>query len=161
MNNMILLYFVRKKDALRKFNVYSIIYLVAKTIKNETVFVFDIVHEILIMFLCWQCLSFLCSRSNIFPGRFGRDYSILSGWRWVCCFLGVEFVVVSLTLSLLLFWGRTAGRGSSTGSPPRLSTRRPCSTRTSSCKSHNTTRTHILFLDFIIKLSTCCQIWCH
>ena len=26
------------------------------------------VREILNMFLCWQCLSSLCSRSNIFPG---------------------------------------------------------------------------------------------
>ena len=54
-------------------------------------------------------------------------------WRCVCfCFL---------RLNLSLFSDRRAGRGSSTGSPPRLSTQRPCSTRTSSCKSHNTTRT--------------------
>ena len=31
-------------------------------------FISSRISEILIMFLCWQCLSFHCSRSNIFPG---------------------------------------------------------------------------------------------
>ena len=50
------------------FDVYSIMYLEVNINYGWILFVFNIVHEILIMFLCWQCLSFLCSLSNIFPG---------------------------------------------------------------------------------------------